>query len=85
MRFSPGIYEHAAACIGRRPGEIHRNTELLAETDQIAMLDTARDFPQVHVRVNIPSTLLLDPAIIQRQRDHLEFSELSPPGKAHRN
>ncbi len=28
MRFSPGIYEHAAACIGRSPWEVSRDAAL---------------------------------------------------------
>jgi uroporphyrinogen-III decarboxylase len=36
MRFSPGIYEHAAALIGRSPWEVSRNGQLLAEAHRVA-------------------------------------------------
>lgn len=29
MEFTPGVYEHAAACIGRRPWDVSRSRELL--------------------------------------------------------
>lgn len=36
MRFSPGIYEHAAALIGRTPQEVSRDATLLAEAHAAA-------------------------------------------------
>jgi len=36
MRFSPGIYEHAAALIGRTPWEVSRSGALLAEAHRTA-------------------------------------------------
>lgn len=36
MRFSPGIYEHAAACIGRSPWEVSRDAALLADAHEVA-------------------------------------------------
>lgn len=36
MQFCPGIYEHAAACIGRSPWETSRSSRLLSEAHEAA-------------------------------------------------
>ena len=51
MRFSPGIYEHAAACIGRRPWEVSRNASLLAKAHQAAWEKYSH--PLVVVGINV--------------------------------